>query len=122
MSATMMAATKPATTRAALSDAEAAIQAASGALYPPPKPVPLLSPEEEMKTFKLPKGLRVELVACEPMVEHPVWITFDPDGRLWVCEMRGYMGDVEGRGEDRPMGRISVLEDTDADGRMDKST
>ncbi|MEA2735622.1 MAG: hypothetical protein QOE14_2073, partial [Humisphaera sp.] len=87
-----------------------------------PKPVPLLTPEQEMATFQLPPGLRVELVAAEPMVEHPVFATFDADGRMWVAEMRGYMPNVIGWGEEKPTGRISVLEDTNGDGRMDKST
>src|SRR4051812_17336584 len=57
-------------------------------------PIPFLSPEEELKTFQLPAGIRAEIVATEPMVEHPVYITFDPRGRMWVAEMRGYMPDV----------------------------
>src|SRR5436190_15095044 len=83
---------------------------------PPPKP---LSPAEELKTFKLPKGFHAELVASEPMIETPIAQSWDEQGRLFVCEMRGYMHDVEGKGEDQPLGRITVLEDTDGDGKMD---
>ena len=86
---------------------------------PAPKP---LSVEDELKTFKVPKGFHVELVAAEPLVETPVAQSWDEKGRLFVCEMRGYMHDVEGKGEDQPTGRIVVLEDTDGDGRMDKRT
>ena len=86
---------------------------------PPPKP---LSAEEELKTFKVQKGFHVELVAAEPMVEVPVAQSWDEKGRLFVCEMRGYMHDVEGKGEDQPLGRIIMLEDTDGDGKMDKRT
>ena len=86
---------------------------------PPPKP---LSAAEELKTFKLPKGFHAELVAAEPMVEVPVAQAWDEKGRLFVCEMRGYMQDVEGKGEDQPLGRIVMLEDTDGDGKMDKRT
>ena len=32
---------------------------------------PVLSPEDAMKTFFLPPGYRVELVASEPMVQEP---------------------------------------------------
>jgi mono/diheme cytochrome c family protein/glucose/arabinose dehydrogenase len=85
-------------------------------------PVPFLSPTEAIKTFNLPHGLHAELVASEPMIEHPVAISFDADGRMWVCEMRDYMPNIEGRGEKEPTGRISILEDTDGDGRMDKYT
>ena len=55
------------------------------------------------------------------MVEDPVVITFDPDGRLWVVEMRGYMPDINGKGEKEPVGRVSVLADTNYDGQMDVS-
>lgn len=85
-------------------------------------PVGLLTPEEEAKSFILPAGLHAEVVAAEPQVEHPVAIAFDPRGRMWVAEMRGYMPNLEGTGELKPTGRVSVLEDTDGDGRMDKST
>jgi mono/diheme cytochrome c family protein/glucose/arabinose dehydrogenase len=85
-------------------------------------PSPALSPEDELKTFHLAPGIRVELVASEPMVERPVALQFDPDGRMWVVEMRAFMPNLEGTGEDNPIGRVSVLTDTHGDGRMDKST
>lgn len=85
-------------------------------------PSPELTPEEEAATFQIDAGLRVELVAAEPLVEDPVVCTFDEHGRLWVVEMRAYMPNMEGDGEREPIGRVSVLEDTDSDGRMDKST
>lgn len=85
-------------------------------------PAPVLSPEEEHATFEVAPGFRVELVAAEPLVVDPVTASFDPHGRLWVCEMRGYMPDAEGNGEQEPIGVIAVLEDEDGDGRMDKRT
>ncbi len=84
-------------------------------------PSPALTAEEEMKTFQVAPGFRVELVASEPLVGDPVAMAFAPDGRLWVVEMRGYMPDLDGTGEDQPAGRVVVLTDTDGDGRMDKS-
>jgi mono/diheme cytochrome c family protein/glucose/arabinose dehydrogenase len=83
-------------------------------------PSPALSAGDELKTFQLAPGIRVELVASEPMIERPVAVQFDPDGRLWVVEMRAYMPNLEGTGEDQPVGRVSVLTDTDGDGVMDK--
>src|SRR6476469_615078 len=85
-------------------------------------PAPVRTPEEELKTFKLPPGFRIELVAAEPMVQEPIAVAFDPDGRIYVDELRGYMPNVEGKGELDPVGRVSVLEDTDGDGKVDKST
>jgi glucose/arabinose dehydrogenase/mono/diheme cytochrome c family protein len=92
---------------------------------PPPewnRPAPALSPEEALQTFRLPPGFRIEIVASEPLVNEPVALDFGADGRLWVAEMRSYMPDADGRGEQAPMNRVVVLEDTDKDGRMDKST
>ncbi len=86
---------------------------------PPPAP---LTPEEELKTFKLPPGFRIELVASEPMIESPVAISFDDQGRMFVVEMRSYMRDLEGTTEKEPTSRISLLTDVDGDGRMDKAT
>jgi mono/diheme cytochrome c family protein len=83
---------------------------------------PALSPEAEMQTFFLPPGYHVELVASEPMVEDPVLIDWDPNGRMWVIEMLGYMQDLPATNERAPNGRISVLQDTNNDGKMDKKT
>ena len=85
------------------------------------KPSPVLSPEESMKTFKVEEGFEVQLVAAEPLIEDPVCMAWDADGRLWVAEMRGYMPDQFANGEEEPTGRIVVLEDTDGDGTMDTS-
>jgi mono/diheme cytochrome c family protein/glucose/arabinose dehydrogenase len=83
---------------------------------------PVLSPADSMKTFAVAPGYRVELVASEPMVQDPVALDFDPDGRLWVVEMPGYMRTIAAADEHEPLGRIVVLEDTDDDGTMDKRT
>jgi mono/diheme cytochrome c family protein/glucose/arabinose dehydrogenase len=85
-------------------------------------PSPPKLPEEELLTFQLPHDLKIQLVAADPMVQEPVVIAFDEDGRLWVVEMRGFMPDIDGNGEEDPTGRISVLEDENGDGVMDKST
>lgn len=84
-------------------------------------PAPVLQPQQSMETMQIVDGYRIELVAAEPLIQDPVAITFDPNGRIWVCEMRGFMSDIEGTGEDEPVGVISVLDDTDGDGVMDKS-
>ncbi len=86
------------------------------------EPSPVRTPTEELATFKLEPGLKIQLVAAEPMVQSPVVMTFDEDGRLWVVEMRGFMPTIDGEGEEKPVGRISVLEDTNGDGQMDVST
>jgi putative heme-binding domain-containing protein len=85
-------------------------------------PSPPLSPAEALKSFRVAPGFRLECVAAEPLVVNPVMFEFDPDGRIWVVEMRGYMRDLEGSDEGAPIGRIVVLEDMDGDRMMDRST
>jgi glucose/arabinose dehydrogenase/mono/diheme cytochrome c family protein len=81
-----------------------------------------LSPEESMKTFYLPEGYKVELVASEPMIDEPVAIAWDGDGKMYVAEMNTYMQDVDGSGTNRSISKIKLLQDLDGDGKMDKST
>ena len=83
----------------------------------PPLPV-----DAAMKTFSLPAGYRLEIVASEPLIVDPVAIDWDPDGRLWAVEMPGYMRDIQAAGELDPLGRVVVLEDVDGDAKMDKRT
>jgi hypothetical protein len=83
---------------------------------------PALSPEEALKTFYMAPGYRVELVASEPLIQEPVAIDWDTDGRLWAVEMPGFMANIIGSNEHDPIGRVVVLEDTNGDGRMDKRT
>jgi glucose/arabinose dehydrogenase/mono/diheme cytochrome c family protein len=95
-------------------------------MAPPPEawnlPAPALSPDEALGSFRFGEdGFVLELVAAEPLVSNPVHVAFDGNGRPWVCEMRGYMPDVDGRGEDQPNGRISILLDRDGDGRADEA-
>ena len=85
-------------------------------------PAPALTPEHALKTFKLAPGFRIEIAAADPLVHDPVAMKFDEDGRMWVVEMRAYMPNVDGTGEDAKVGSVAVLEDTDGDGRMDKRT
>src|SRR5260370_1263545 len=80
-----------------------------------------LSAKEELATFRVPTGFRVELVAAEPDVVDPVAMAFDEDGRLFVAEMRGYPNKGVGTGF-ITSGRIKMLEDRDGDGFYETST
>jgi len=84
-------------------------------------PSPPLSPAAALKSFKLAPGFKIQTVAHEPDVQAPVALQFDPDGRIWVLEMRGFMPNADGIGEDKPVGRVSILEDADGDGVAEKS-
>ncbi len=83
--------------------------------FPGPK-----SPELALQTMRVRPGFQVELAACEPLVTDPVAIAFGPDGKLWVAEMGDYPRGADGRGAKG--GVIRYLEDTDGDGRYDRST
>jgi len=88
-----------------------------------PETSPPLSPAEEMKHFYLPPGYGVELVASEPLVQDPIAVDWDADGRLWVVEYPEYVRNLTDPEPNlEPIGRVTVLEDTDNDGRMDKRT
>ena len=77
---------------------------------------PPYAPETALATFELAEGFRIDLVAAEPLVTDPVAMEVDEYGRLYVAEMPGYPLDTGGSG------RIKRLEDTDGDGRPDRST
>src|ERR1051326_4694224 len=79
-----------------------------------------LSPEDSLKYLKTEPGLKVELVAAEPMVVDPVAVAWDEKGRMYVVEDRGY---PTGPGKGKPpVGQVVLLEDTDGDGKYDKRT
>ena len=85
-------------------------------------PVTALSPEESMKKVQLPPGFHLELVASEPMVQEPVALAWDGNGKMYVVEMNTFMKDANATGEYEPTSRIKLLEDTNGDGKMDKAT
>ena len=98
---------------------EPQVQLVPDALIPA---APALTPQEELKSFRIAKGYQITLAASDPQVGDPVAAQFGPDGRLWVVEMQGYMPDLDGTTEDQPRGRVVVLEDKDGDGVFETST
>jgi len=90
--------------------------------YEPGDGVPVLSVEKSLETFHLPEGYRIEPVVVEPAIAEPVAAAFDGNGRLYVVEMRTYMQDADATGENAPRSRVSMHEDTNGDGAMDRHT
>lgn len=78
------------------------------------------SPEAALKSIQVKPGFHVELVAAEPLVQDPVAFDWGADGKLWVAEMADYPLGVDESGEFA--GRVRYLEDTNGDGKYDKST
>src|SRR5262249_32841862 len=54
--------------------------------YPPPVQPASAEAELASKRFRLPKGLKVELAAAEPLLANPVAFTIDEHGRFFVVE------------------------------------
>lgn len=108
-----------------------------------PKP---LSPADEAKSFNLPPGYAMKLLAAEPLIREPSGVCWDERGRMIVTELHGY--NVEGqydidelnktgdldlqvrriqandaakeRAKAENYGTVKALSDTDGDGVMDK--
>jgi mono/diheme cytochrome c family protein len=72
-------------------------------------------------TYKIADGFELHLAAAEPMIEAPVAMDFDNQGRMWVAEMRGFMPNLAGTGDNDPNGRITILEDSNKDGVADNA-
>ncbi len=87
---------------------------------PPPKLQHPLSVEESRKHIQIPAGYELSVIATEPMVWNVIDMKWDERGRLWVVETKDYPNTIRehASGNDR----ISVLEDTNNDGAMDRQT
>ena len=70
--------------------------------------------------FTLPDGFEIERVAGPPLVDRPITCDFDEQGRLYVSDSSGSNDKVDKQLAEKPH-RIVRLEDTDGDGKFDKS-
>ena len=84
-----------------------------------PKEDPDPDVQRELESFKIADGFEVTLFAAEPMVQKPIQMNWDADGRLWVVSSTAYPHLKTGEAAND---KIFVLEDTDGDGKADKST
>lgn len=87
---------------------------------PVPKVQESLTPQQSMSLMQVPVGFELQLFAAEPDVVNPIYINWDEKGRLWVIETVDYPNEI--KDEDVGDDRIKILEDTDGDGKADKST
>ncbi len=79
-------------------------------------------PAVSFDQYTIADGFEIQLAASEPLIEAPVAMDFDNQGRMWVVEMRGFMPNIAGMGEDVPNGRISIVEGFDRQGRARKAS
>src|SRR5437667_5209940 len=77
-----------------------------------------LPPKKQLKTFHLPPGFEIQLVAAEPEINKPINIAFDAKGRLWVTGSVEYPYPAKDKGRDK----IWILEDFAANGKARKIT
>jgi putative membrane-bound dehydrogenase-like protein len=76
-----------------------------------------LSPADSIKHLVVPAGFEPRLFAAEPEIFKPLCMAWDHRGRLWIAESTDYPNTKRRDGQGRD--RISILEDTDRDGRAD---
>ena len=86
----------------------------------PPRLQLPFSPEDALKHWQVPPGFELQLFAAEPEIVNPIAMTWDERGRLWVVETLDYPNNIRPDGEGSDV--IRILEDTDGDGRADRST
>ena len=72
-------------------------------------------PAEALRSFELPEGFQIELIASEPLVADPVAMEVDEQGNFYVVEMHGYPENLKSSGV------VKLLKDTDIDGLPDAS-
>lgn len=78
------------------------------------------SVEAQLKAFKVHPDFEINIFADESMgIANPIAMHWDERGRLWVLTTLTYAQLEPGK---RPSDTLVILEDTDADGKADKST
>ncbi|MCB0689521.1 MAG: hypothetical protein KDC53_23440, partial [Saprospiraceae bacterium] len=85
----------------------------------PKPPVLPKTVDEQLASFQLPPGYKMEPVLTEPQIEQPAAIAFDLQGRMYVLELRSYMLTADADGELEPTSIISRWEDKDQDGKYE---
>ena len=79
----------------------------------------VMSPAQSREAIVMREGFQAELIASEPLVQDPVAVDFDEQGRMFVVQLPPYNAYVL---ENIPVGSIALLEDTNNDGQYDSST
>ena len=91
--------------------------------YSEPKDLCILTPDEALEAMTVPEGYEIQTFASEkdfPELAKPVQMAFDNKGRLWAACMPSYPQWKPG--DPKPNDKLIIFEDTDGDGKADKST
>jgi putative membrane-bound dehydrogenase-like protein len=88
---------------------------------PVPKYQGALTPAQSQSLIQIPVGFDLQLFASEPLIINPIYINWDEKGRLWAIETVDYPNEVR-ENKEGGQDKIVILEDTDHDGKADKST
>jgi putative heme-binding domain-containing protein len=76
-------------------------------------------PDVERQSFKIDDNFQITLYASDPMIQKPIGINWDWNGRLWVASSATYPQLVPGQ---TPNDKVVILEDTTGSGKADKAT
>jgi putative heme-binding domain-containing protein len=102
------------------------IQILPSKVRPAPTPVVAEHPEPTHDKTPLPhpqfdtdENIEISLYAENPLLAKPIHMNFDPQGRLWVASSEVYPQIKPGQ---PATDKVLLLEDTDGDGRAEKST
>ncbi|GAB5561078.1 MAG: GDSL-type esterase/lipase family protein [Synoicihabitans sp.] len=86
------------------------------------RPIEFLNVDQALEHFELPPGYEIDLFASEsefPELRNPVQMSWDNQGRLWVAVAPSYPHYRPG--DPKPNDKLIIFEDTDGDGRADRS-
>ena len=75
----------------------------------------------ELDGLKVPKGFTIERAVDPGMISYPMFASFDGEGRLFVFESDGSSPPSNQAMLKNPPYHVRLLEDTDGDGKFDKS-
>ena len=87
---------------------------------PPPMLQRPLPSEASAQHIQVPPGFSLSLFASEPDIINPMAMAWDERGRLFVIQTQDYPNALQPEGAGHDL--ITIVEDTDSDGRADKFT
>ena len=75
-------------------------------------------PATQLASFRVKEGFEVNLYVSDPMIDPPIQMAWDEQGRMWLATSTSYPQPLPGQ---EINDKIFVLEDLDGDGEADQS-